>query len=105
MLTEQPISHCRKHELLRTEIIALVAEARALERNVIVAIGAIWALLVLHPAAAGDRWIWWSPTFIVLGRVHTTRKASMMSANERNPRNRVSSFSNREKIRRKPLRW
>ena len=39
----------------------------------------------------------------VLGRVHTTRRASTMSANERKPRKRTSSFSNREKIRRKPL--
>src|SRR5579863_10370104 len=38
-----------------------------------------------------------------LGRVHTKRKASTMSANEKKPRKRTSSFSNREKIRRKPL--
>src|SRR5579863_6729560 len=38
-----------------------------------------------------------------LGRVYTQRKASTMSANERKPRKRTSSFSNREKIRRKPL--
>ena len=38
-----------------------------------------------------------------LGRVHTTRSASTMSAKERNPRNTTSSFSKREKIRRKPL--
>ena len=38
-----------------------------------------------------------------LGRVHTKRRASTMSANERKPRKRTSSFSNREKIRRKPL--
>ena len=38
-----------------------------------------------------------------LGRVHTTRSASTMSANERNPRKRTSSFSKREKIRRNPL--
>jgi transposase len=38
-----------------------------------------------------------------LGRVHTNRRASMMSANWRNPRKMTSSFSKREKIRRKPL--
>ena len=38
-----------------------------------------------------------------LGPVHTKRSASTMSAKERNPRKRASSFSKREKIRRKPL--
>jgi imidazolonepropionase-like amidohydrolase len=40
---------------------------------------------------------------IKLGRVHTTRRASTMSAKERNARKTTSSFSKREKIRRKPL--
>jgi len=40
---------------------------------------------------------------IHLGRVHTTRSASTMRANERKPRKRTSSFSKREKMRRKPL--
>jgi DNase/tRNase domain of colicin-like bacteriocin len=38
-----------------------------------------------------------------LGRVHTNRSASTMSAKDRNPRKRTSSFSKREKMRRKPL--
>ena len=38
-----------------------------------------------------------------LGRVHTTRSASTMRANERKPRKRTSSFSKREKMRRNPL--
>ena len=38
-----------------------------------------------------------------LERVHTIRSASTMSANERNPRKRTSSFSKREKIRRNPF--
>src|ERR1700720_2147741 len=39
----------------------------------------------------------------LLGRVHTTRRASTISANERNPRKRTSSFSKRERILRNPL--
>src|SRR3954466_14410476 len=38
-----------------------------------------------------------------LGRVHTNRKASTMSAKQRNARKTTSSFSKREKMRRKPL--
>ena len=39
-----------------------------------------------------------------LGRVHTIRSASTISAKQRNARNTTSSFSKREKMRRKPLR-
>ena len=39
----------------------------------------------------------------VLGRVHTMRRASTMSAKLRNARKTTSSFSKREKMRRKPL--
>ena len=38
-----------------------------------------------------------------LGRVHTKRSASKMSANEMNPRKITSSFSKREKMRRNPF--
>ena len=38
-----------------------------------------------------------------LGPVHTNRSASTMSAKHRKARNKTSSFSNREKMRRKPL--
>ena len=38
-----------------------------------------------------------------LGRVHTKRSASTMSAKERKARKTTSSFSKREKMRRKPL--
>ena len=38
-----------------------------------------------------------------LGRVHTNRSASTIRAKDKKPRNKVSSFSNREKMRRKPL--
>jgi hypothetical protein len=44
---------------------------------------------------ATDRW--------EFGCVHTTRRASTMSAKLRNARKTTSSFSKREKIRRKPL--
>ena len=40
---------------------------------------------------------------LVLGRVHTKRSASKMSANEMNPRKITSSFSKREKMRRNPF--
>ena len=39
----------------------------------------------------------------LLGRVHTNRSASTMSAKQRNARKTTSSFSKREKMRRKPL--
>ena len=39
----------------------------------------------------------------ILGPVHTNRSASTMSAKHRKARNKTSSFSNREKMRRKPL--
>jgi len=38
-----------------------------------------------------------------LGRVHTIRSASTMSAKQRNARKTTSSFSKREKMRRKPF--
>ena len=38
-----------------------------------------------------------------LGRVHTKRSTSKMSANEMNPRKITSSFSKREKMRRNPF--
>jgi len=38
-----------------------------------------------------------------LGRVHTIRSASTMSAKQRNARKMTSSFSKREKMRRKPF--
>ena len=41
--------------------------------------------------------------FTELGRVHTKRSASKMSANEMNPRKITSSFSKREKMRRNPF--
>ena len=43
----------------------------------------------------------WTP--LKLGRVHTKRSASKMSANEMNPRKITSSFSKREKMRRNPF--
>jgi succinate dehydrogenase / fumarate reductase flavoprotein subunit len=39
-----------------------------------------------------------------LGRVHTTRKASTMSAKHRNAEKTTSNFSNREKMRRNPFK-
>jgi hypothetical protein len=46
-----------------------------------------------------------SPTVVLslLGRVHTIRSASTMSAKQRNARKTTSSFSKREKMRRKPF--
>ena len=44
-----------------------------------------------------------SQVFVGLGRVHTKRSASKMSANEMNPRKITSSFSKREKMRRNPF--
>jgi hypothetical protein len=41
--------------------------------------------------------------FLWLGRVHTIRSASTMSAKQRNARKTTSSFSKREKMRRKPF--
>src|ERR1700721_185545 len=38
-----------------------------------------------------------------LGRVHTNRRASTMNAKQRNARKTTSSFSKREKMRRKPF--
>jgi hypothetical protein len=43
------------------------------------------------------------PTDVKLGRVHTIRSASTMSAKQRNARKMTSSFSKREKMRRKPF--
>ena len=42
-------------------------------------------------------------TITLLGRVHTKRSTSKMSANEMNPRKITSSFSKREKMRRNPF--
>ena len=44
-----------------------------------------------------------SPQWAELGPVHTIRNPSAMSAKLINPTNMTSSFSNREKMRRKPL--
>ena len=46
---------------------------------------------------------WRAAMASILGRVHTNRSASTMSAKERKARKTTSSFSKREKMRRKPL--
>jgi hypothetical protein len=62
----------QEHMLLRQEIVALVAETRSVERNVLVAIGVIWGFLVLHPPLGADRWVWWvPPLFVVMGGIKT----------------------------------
>src|SRR5206468_12682558 len=43
-------------------------------------------------------------TYLCLGRVHTTRRASTISAKHRKAEKTTSSFSKREKIRRKPFK-
>ena len=47
--------------------------------------------------------MWMKLVGMGLGRVHTKRSASKMSANEMNPRKITSSFSKREKMRRNPF--
>ena len=61
----------QEHSLLRAEITGLMAEARSLERNILIAVGSVWGFLQLHPPTAADRWArlaWCVPTlFVVLG--------------------------------------
>ena len=58
----------QEHSLLRTEIVSTIADARSVERNVIVAIGVVWGFLALHPPAGRDVWAWWvAPLFVIMG--------------------------------------
>ena len=57
-----------------------------------------WAIYHISYIAGRD-----APLAQRLGRVHTKRSASKMSANEMNPRKITSSFSKREKMRRNPF--
>jgi nicotinamidase-related amidase len=74
---------------LKHNVVALAKAAKALKLPIVVT------------TTARDSM--WGPTFPELGRVHANRRASTMNAKERKARKMTSSFSKREKMRRKPF--
>ena len=52
----------QEHSELRAEIRDQLREARSLERNILIAIGVVWAFLASHPIH--DRWPWWFPVLL-----------------------------------------
>ena len=60
-------------------------------------------IVALSPQAKGRIERLWGTFQDRLGRVHTKRSTSKMSANEMHPRKITSSFSKREKMRRNPF--
>ena len=58
---------------------------------------------IIQPSHRSEKSLVRKPAPKELGRVHTNRRASTMRANCRKARKTRSSFSKREKMRRKPL--
>lgn len=69
----------QEHSLLRSEVSNMFATMRAIERDVVIAVGVIWGFLLAHPVTGEEKLAWWSPVlFTILGiaKAWTTRTAA-----------------------------
>jgi hypothetical protein len=55
-----------EYKALRSEIENMLKDARSVERNVVLSVGAIWAWLAVQPKADVPKQVWLLPVFLVV---------------------------------------